>query len=663
MVTALDRALETVQHQDVELASMVIADDDRIDGRYLEVHQGILSLLALQAPVAGDLRVVAALLHVIKHVERMGDQCVNMAKLVPLAGHEPPADPQHARATSSRWATRRGSRSCSAGRRSRRRDVGHGAGPGAPGRRDRPAQPRRASALALELGDDADRREWAMHMMLVGRCIERIGDNAVDIGEQTAFVVTGLFREFEDASHPELARAAHCLICACIDIGSNTTRLLVADAGERTAARAGHPARVHPDRQEPPRTAGSIPPEKIAETAEVVRTQATVAREVGAEQHRGGGHRRDPHAPQPRGAARTPCQDAGGMELSVLSGEEEARLSFVGATRTLLQRPDGHDRGDRRGRRLQRDRGRRGRRRDGLVGVVPDRLGLPRRLVPALATRPRWTSSRRCAATWRARSRASSRRRPTSAVAVGGTATSLRRLVGAELAHETLERGIRVLSTTPIARGGRALRARPRARAAAAGRASWCSRRSPTCSSCRCGSRAAACARACCSSSWRAGGLPRRGLLGDRASSRGRRSTLSSPCSMPASPPFFMRTCAPVRAWTAIEKSGSCPTSSTSSPRPAASASASNGPPASFGSSCGSTPPARSHASVAVSAARTFGLVRQASIFTPSALRARPAARDCSAPFFGERTLRVGRSVGSVSVAQQPEHAMRHHNG
>jgi phosphate transport system protein len=44
-----------------------------------------------------------------------------------------------------------------------------------------------------------------MHMMLVGRCIERIGDNAVDIGEQTAFVVTGLFREFEDASHPVAA--------------------------------------------------------------------------------------------------------------------------------------------------------------------------------------------------------------------------------------------------------------------------------------------------------------------------------------------------------------------------------------------------------------------------------------------------------------------------
>src|SRR3954452_16340213 len=92
VVQALDRAVETVANQDVELASIVIADDDRIDGRYLEVHQGILSLLALQAPVAGGLRLVAALLHVIKHVERMGDQWVNMAKLVPLGGHDPPSD-------------------------------------------------------------------------------------------------------------------------------------------------------------------------------------------------------------------------------------------------------------------------------------------------------------------------------------------------------------------------------------------------------------------------------------------------------------------------------------------------------------------------------------------------------------------------------------------
>src|ERR1700712_5027022 len=94
VISQLDRTMEALHHQDIELASIVILDDDRVDGRYLEVHQGILSLLALQAPVASDLRTVAALLHVIKHAERMGDQCVNIAKMLPLSGHEPPVDDQ-----------------------------------------------------------------------------------------------------------------------------------------------------------------------------------------------------------------------------------------------------------------------------------------------------------------------------------------------------------------------------------------------------------------------------------------------------------------------------------------------------------------------------------------------------------------------------------------
>jgi phosphate transport system protein len=203
VATALDRALETIMNHDVELASMVIADDDRIDGRYLEVHQGILSLLALQAPVAGDLRVVAALLHVIKHVERMGDQCVNIAKLVPLAGHEPPADTNMLDLIQRMGAQAR-QQVIQCGQAFERRDVEMA--------QDLVRQDDEIDRLnrqvfhrALEIGDDPDRREWGMHMMLIGRCIERIGDNAVDIGEQTAFVVTGLFREFEDASHPELA--------------------------------------------------------------------------------------------------------------------------------------------------------------------------------------------------------------------------------------------------------------------------------------------------------------------------------------------------------------------------------------------------------------------------------------------------------------------------
>jgi phosphate transport system protein len=200
VVGALNRAIESIQHQDVELASMVIADDDRIDGRYLEVHQGILSLLALQAPVAGDLRLVAALLHVIKHVERMGDQCVNIAKLVPLDGYEPPSEPTLLDLI-QRMGEQARQQVVQCGQAFERRDVAMA--------QDLVRQDdvidqlnRDVFRRALEVGDDLDRREWAMHMLLVGRCIERIGDNAVDIGEQTAFVVTGLFREFEDASHP-----------------------------------------------------------------------------------------------------------------------------------------------------------------------------------------------------------------------------------------------------------------------------------------------------------------------------------------------------------------------------------------------------------------------------------------------------------------------------
>ena len=199
VVNTLDRALEALEHQDVELASMVIADDDRIDGRYLEVHQGILSLLATEAPVATDLRIVAALLHVIKHIERMGDQCVNIAKLIPLSGHDPPTDEQIV-ATLERMGKLVRSQVAQAKQCFALRDAALA--------EDLVRQDaeinrlnREIFARAVEIGDDLDRREWAAYMMLVARALERIGDNAVDIGEQTAFVVTGLFREFSDASH------------------------------------------------------------------------------------------------------------------------------------------------------------------------------------------------------------------------------------------------------------------------------------------------------------------------------------------------------------------------------------------------------------------------------------------------------------------------------
>src|SRR5215216_6248014 len=200
VLTALTRAIEAVEEQDIELAELVIADDDVIDGRYLEVHQAILNLLATQAPVATDLRLIAALLHVMKNIERMGDQCVNVAKLIPIAGHRPPADERMVNnlvtmGTAARAEIRKAKRAFA------NRDVDLA--------RDLVRQDdvvddlnRECFQIAIEIGDSHDRREWAMTMLLVARALERTGDNAVDVGEQVAFVVTGLFREFEDASHP-----------------------------------------------------------------------------------------------------------------------------------------------------------------------------------------------------------------------------------------------------------------------------------------------------------------------------------------------------------------------------------------------------------------------------------------------------------------------------
>jgi phosphate transport system protein len=200
VIGQLDRALESISYQDVELAAMVVADDDRIDGRYLEVHQGILSLLARQAPVAGDLRIVAALLHVIRCVERMGDQCVNVAKLVPLSGYEAPKDKdildwiermgQCARSQVSQAQQAFAKRNVDLAHDLLRQDA------------EINALQRKIFRRAVDIGDNAELREWAMFMVLVARCLERIGDNTVDIAEQTVFVVTGLFREFADASAP-----------------------------------------------------------------------------------------------------------------------------------------------------------------------------------------------------------------------------------------------------------------------------------------------------------------------------------------------------------------------------------------------------------------------------------------------------------------------------
>src|SRR5437763_8726660 len=198
VIQALDRSLQSVTYQDVELAGMVVADDDRIDGRYLEVHQGVLSLLARQAPVASDLRILAALLHTIRCVERMGDQCVNIAKLVPLSGYESPKDKdildaiermgRHARSQVGQAQEAFATRNVELAQDIVRQD------------REINRLQRMIFRRAVEIGDNVEEREWAMYMILVARALERVGDNTVEIAEQVAFVVTGLFREVSDST-------------------------------------------------------------------------------------------------------------------------------------------------------------------------------------------------------------------------------------------------------------------------------------------------------------------------------------------------------------------------------------------------------------------------------------------------------------------------------
>jgi phosphate transport system protein len=200
VVEALDRVVEASLHHDRALGEMVVADDDRIDRLYLDVHQGLIGLLACQSPVATDLRVIAALLDVIHHVERMGDQCVNIAKILPLNGHAPDGDEAVLTRIAEMGAQAR-DEVAQAKLAFEQRDVALA--------EDLVRQDERINRLnrevfqmAVGIGEDPSQREWAMQLMLAARALERIGDNAVDIGEQVAFVVTGLFREFRDASRP-----------------------------------------------------------------------------------------------------------------------------------------------------------------------------------------------------------------------------------------------------------------------------------------------------------------------------------------------------------------------------------------------------------------------------------------------------------------------------
>ena len=204
VMRSLRAVLAALTEADGYLADEVIRFDDEVDSAYLQIEQGIQNLLARQTPVASDLRRVLAILHVNLHLERMADYCVTIAKLVKLTESLP-----QVRALLDAFAEM-GSRTEEMIRVAvdsfAARDVAR-----AESLVDLDELIDRANRHAVEqvfaIADDLDARRWGLRMLIVSRCLERIGDHAVDIGEQTAYLVTGEFREYTDASRPSLAGA------------------------------------------------------------------------------------------------------------------------------------------------------------------------------------------------------------------------------------------------------------------------------------------------------------------------------------------------------------------------------------------------------------------------------------------------------------------------
>ncbi len=198
VLRALRGALNALDSQDVELCDEVIAFDDEIDLRYHQIERSVAELLAQQGPVASDLRLILAILHDSIHLERIGDQSVTIAKLTKLAADLEPGSElveglsemgdraeEMVRVALDSFAQRKLERARSLPELDELIDRTN----------------RRVAEKVLAMADTPGTQEWGLRMIVVSRCIERIGDNAVDIGEQTAFLVTGEFREFTDASH------------------------------------------------------------------------------------------------------------------------------------------------------------------------------------------------------------------------------------------------------------------------------------------------------------------------------------------------------------------------------------------------------------------------------------------------------------------------------
>ena len=196
---AVQRAVEALVQHDEQKAKEVIAGDDEIDELYLKIDSDVLRMLALQSPVAEDLRLISAILHCDLHLERIGDQAVNVAKLFLRTKDARGSESMRAQIDEMGTLVVRMLRTAMEAFGRRDLDLALQV----PTMDDPVDRLNRNTHLeALKLADDPTQLDWGLHMNMAARALERVGDNAVDISEQVGFLVSGEFREFTDASHP-----------------------------------------------------------------------------------------------------------------------------------------------------------------------------------------------------------------------------------------------------------------------------------------------------------------------------------------------------------------------------------------------------------------------------------------------------------------------------
>jgi phosphate transport system protein len=190
------RAVESVVTGNIDLANEVIEADNAIDDENFQIHQQWTTLMARYQPMGPDLRRMAVLLHLNITFERMGDQCVNIAKITKLNAGLPSSERICDLITEMSDLVRPMIRT--AIEAFVRKDLDEARLLPA---MDEPVDRINANMYreAVEVSEDKGLLEWATKMILVSRALERVGDQSVDFAEQTAYLITGDRLAFDEA--------------------------------------------------------------------------------------------------------------------------------------------------------------------------------------------------------------------------------------------------------------------------------------------------------------------------------------------------------------------------------------------------------------------------------------------------------------------------------